>query len=632
MKKLLIAFLSIIQSNAQSPYPVPGLMNKYTVFGFSQYWLNTADTQVYHLSPDMVIRAWAQWDRDGLFPGDYSFPIVSTYHNNNIAFIGGLTATVYFYDEATDSAQFKDMVTRDASNNLVPHNNIVSGAFRGNIANPAYRQYLINIAKIQIDGGVNGLFFDEVLSGYDGATYNGNEGFDDYTLADFNAYLAAKFPSYTQSDWINTFGMTATNFIDTSKPLNDLSNNFNYRTYLQTNGWQSNPLTPSNPLSVQWGQVLDNRADTISNTFLAQYTTKYWRDIVTQVRQYARTTYNKEIFITSNGLLPYVDFNSVGMYDYNQDNNGSQANYVPVSGSNLDGTYSLQAVYRSLYQRSQNLAGTAPVVLFIDWPTTMMSNYSNFPLNQKQDYWQIYAAEAYANGLFPSFHLRTSIPGDPTAASEGVLDFLTSYSAFYKTDSSFYHTNQIFSKIATVSIPQINSSVMLQPSYSRYSIHLVNHNYVIGTGISTQSNFTVSIPLDSVPKTIYVKSPDYSGYKLLTSTYNGSTLTINVDNLKYYDIIILDYSTNSPTAILQPQPSTIDISVFPNPSHGNITIQTTQSGIKQGWITVYDELGKTIERLTVSGTSMNIQLQPGMYFVQWNDAYNNYAVKKLVIY
>ena len=634
MKNILsiLLFLSFIPLYSQSPYPIPGRMSNNTVFAFSQYWLSAADTQVYHMSPDMVIRAWAQWDIDGTRASDYNFSVVSNYHLKNIGFTGGLTNTVYFYDQARDSATFKDMVTRDASGNLVPHNAIDTGAFRGNIANPAFRQNIINIAKLQIDGGVDGIFFDEAINGYDGSTYNGNEGFDDYTLKDFNAYLAAKYPNYQQADWISNFGMTDTNFINAAQPLNDLVNNFNYREYLSVNGWQSNPLTSSNPLEAEWGRILDGRADTLTDNFLDKYTTLYWRDIITQVREYARSTYGKEILITSNGLLPYVDYQSVGMYDYNQDNNGSQANYVPVSGSNLDGTYSLQAVFKSLYQRSAALAGSAPVILFIDWPTTMMSNYSNFPLNQKQDYWQIYAAEAYANGLFPSFHLRTSISTDPTAVSEGILDFITSYSRFYRMDSSYYHNNQILTINPSISVSQVNSSVMYQQSHKRYSIHLVNHNYIIGTGITPQSNFTVSIPLDSVPNTVYLSSPDISGIRLLNSSYNNGVLTINVENLKYYNMLVLDYSDSTFTSIKQAVTSSTDIiNVFPNPSEGTVTIEMKQTTVQSGNICIYDELGRTVKTMPISNTPVNAQLQPGVYFIQCTDADTTYEVKKLIV-
>lgn len=634
MEKILfnVCFLLLSFSTwAQSYLPVVGSMDTLTVFDFSQYWLTVADTQVFYTSPDIVIRAWGKWDTDGTKPSDYNFNVVSEYHQRHIVFMGSNTATVYFFDEAPDSAVFKDMVTRDASNQLVPHNIVGNGAYRGNIANPAYRDYVVNIAKMQIDGGVDGIFYDEVLSGYDGATYNGNEGFDDYTIKDFNAYLAAKYPSYMQADWVNKFGMSDTNYINTSQPLNDLNNNFNYREYLAVHGWQNDPLTPSNPLAAEWGRVLDNRADTTSNTFLAKYTTMYWRDMVSQTRQYARDTYGKEILITSNGLLPYVDFNSLGMYNYNHDNNGSEAEYVPVSSGHLNGSFSLQNVFQSLYQRSGALSGSAPVVLFIDWPTQMMTDYNNLPLKEKEDYWKIYGAEAYANGLFIAFHLRTSIPSDPTAASEGILSFLKDYPKFYKRNASFYHYNQMLSKVVSVSEANINSSLMSQPDSGRYTIHLVNHNYISGTGMTKKSGLTVSLRLDSLPKSIYMKSPDFSGCRVLSSDYSGGTLTISVDSLNYYDVIVLDY-VNTVSGIVNP--ITIvnnDLKVFPNPSSGSITIQPSAgSSFNGSSVGIYDETGRSVKNVLLNERPVQLNLPTGIYYLKWSDG-GGYRVKKLVV-
>jgi len=46
---------------------------------------------------------------------------------------------------------------------------------------------------------------------------------------------------------------------------------------------------------------------------------RYWKATVDELRAYARRTAGRRILISSNGLLPYVDFNSVGMYPWNPD-------------------------------------------------------------------------------------------------------------------------------------------------------------------------------------------------------------------------------------------------------------------------------------------------------------------------
>ncbi len=526
---------------AQSPDPKFGTMEKFTDFNFSQHWnLTIPDSQVFHTMPEMIIRGWCQWHNWGTKPSDFNFEVISQYHQKNICFIGGITASVYFFEQAEDSAQFKDMITRDAFNNLIPHNILGQGAFRGNIANPAYRDYLIKMAKIQIDGGADGIFFDEVISGYDGLNYDGNEGFDDYTLKDFNKYLAAKYPRFSKADWIKKFQMTDDNCIKIDQPPDNLDSNFNYRKYLATHGWQSNPITDLNPLAAEWGKVLNNRADTTSNTFLSKYTTKYWKDIVSRLRKYARDTYSKEILITSNGLFPYVDFNSLGMYNGNKDDNGAEANYVPVSSGKLDGSVSLQNVFKSLYQKSRNLSGSVPVVLFLDFPTNILNNYYNLPLNDKKDYWKINVAEAYANGLFVAFHLRTSMPDDPTAAEQGMLDFIENYSGFYKENSWFYHKNEISYLNIKSSEEGINFSSMYYSDSGKYTIHLINHNYIPGKGMIPAKDFTISVNPEKMPNSVYMKSPDFKGLHKLKAEHNGNTMIIKIDSLTYYDVIVME--------------------------------------------------------------------------------------------
>ena len=122
-------------------------------------------------------------------------------------------------------------------------------ARRGNLFNPAYRRYLLTWAKIQVDGGVDGVNFDEVNAGFSGGLkygFNGNEGFDDYTIADFNRYLLARYPSFTAADWKTRFGMADDNLVRSDVPPGDLTRNFNYRTYLRAHGWNLDPLTGEN--------------------------------------------------------------------------------------------------------------------------------------------------------------------------------------------------------------------------------------------------------------------------------------------------------------------------------------------------------------------------------------------------
>src|SRR5450755_2435960 len=186
-------------------------LSQITFAAFSQSNVNGRDPQVLALVPDLVPRTWGQWDTSGLKPADYDFTYTSACQAKGITFLGGITASVIFQDEMS-AGDFADEVGRDAANNPVPHSEVVPNAFRGSLASPGFRERLIDIAKIQIDGGVNGIFFDEVNSSFIGAKYSGDEGFDDHHVADFGRFLCAKY----DATGLAAFDLTAADKLDCS--------------------------------------------------------------------------------------------------------------------------------------------------------------------------------------------------------------------------------------------------------------------------------------------------------------------------------------------------------------------------------------------------------------------------------
>jgi len=501
----------------------------FTVYAFSQSDVGQEDPQVYRLAPDINIRAIGKWSTNGDEAADYNFAQIAKYHAKGVRFMGSGTASVIFEGDVGSPAAFADMVTRDADNAPVPHDEIVPGAYRGTIFNPAYRRYLLSWAKIQVDGGVDGVSFDEVNGGFSGGRihgFNGDEGFDDYAVADFNRYLLAKYPGYTAADWRARFGMT-------DVP----GDGFNYRAYLREHGWNTDPFAAANPLAAEWGRVTANRMYAGDTSFTATYVRRYWKEIVTALRAYA----HRRILITSNGLFPYVDFNSVGLYPWNPDEQTPDyrgADYVPVTDDgHLDGAKSLQANYRYLKDRSAEIAGPVPVTVFIDWPNDMMTSYLNLPLREKQDYWRIFGAEAYANGLFPAFHLKDTV-GSPTAEQSGVLDFFVGYTAFYKSHRGLFRDNSYAAVPVRVDAAGVNASLLVRRGTGSRTLHLVNHNY--SGGIVPQHGVRVHLDLPSCPRRLTMVSPDFTGTRTPPAECHHGSLTVTVDRLDYYDVLTLD--------------------------------------------------------------------------------------------
>jgi hypothetical protein len=528
-----------VSTTPVSPLP----MDDVTVFAFSQIDTSTGnetDPQVLDLAPDMSIRNWQHWDLAGTRAADYNLSYVAAARAAGIRFIGGTTATATFADEWQTPAELEGIVTRDASGAIVSHDNIVPRLRRGSLANPAFRAHLTQICRLQIDAGVDGLFFDEVNSGYQGAAFDGNEGFDDHHLADFNAYLLARYPAGT--DFAALFDMPADNRLRADLPAGDLDANFDYRRYLRSHGWSATPFAPANPLAPVWGMTKGNRPTPEAMTFEDTADLyRYWPALVDDLRAYARSTRGHDIFVTSNGVFPRVDFQSVGLYDWNDDGDGGkEANYVPVSAGHLAGTISLQGVFRRLKARSEAFAPGAAVVLFLDWPGGTIDRYDALPAGERQDFWRLYAAEAYANGLFFAFHLR-STTGEPTATELGMMPFFKSYSAFYRAHASLFHGVTPASVTVGSSLPAsaVALSVADQASPHRRLVHVVNHVY--DAGFIPQASVTVTVASDTAPAGVSVASPDAADDVVVPFTFTGGTVAVTLPSLTAYDIIVLAY-------------------------------------------------------------------------------------------
>ena len=71
------------------------------------------------------------------------------------------------------------------------------------------------------------------------------------------------------------------------------------------------------------------------------------------------------------------------------------------------------------------------------------------------------------------------------------------------------------------------------------TLHLVNHNYGFEPGIVPQTGFTVEVELPSCPRQVAMVSPDFAGSKRPPSSCRRGRLTVNVDRLEFYNVLIL---------------------------------------------------------------------------------------------
>jgi hypothetical protein len=391
---------------------------------------------------------------------------------------------------------------------------------------------------------VDGLFFDEQLGMYNGATYDGNEGFDDASIADFGGYLCAKYPGLTADQWAGQFGIAAADGLDCSLSADQRGRGFDYRGYMARLGVQNNPMGAGNPLAVEWGWGANTRVDLSSGSFTTTYSNLvYWQSIVLRLRTYARQKYGREIYITANGIFPFVDFQMPNMYEYNSDApGGSTENYLPLTADgHFDGTQTWQPALQKFRQISRQLVGhDMPMTLFIDWPGQLMTSYYQLPLQDRQDYMRSFTAESYSNGILFSLPLMTSIGGDPTADQLGMMGLFRQLRDFYKKHENLYHGGTDTGEQAAVAAPNTMQNLVAFPDGSRV-LHLVNHNYA--GGFVTQTNVAVSFPMPQRPSSVTLVSPDFPREQPVAFVYAGGLVQVTVPQLVSYVAV---YSRRSP--------------------------------------------------------------------------------------
>lgn len=576
-----------------APYPPtqdpPVTTNDLTVFAFSQVATNGADPtglgkddNVLVVNPDMVLGGWGQWQNYGTSVVEYDNTFVRACHGDGapapyIRFMGGGTASAFFRQQAgADDNQFMDFVTRDAQGGLVKHDDLNEGEYRASLANPFFRAYLVNIGKIQIDQGVDGLQYSEVNEAYQGTNLDNDEGFDDYHLADFNAFLLAQTPS---SLW-QQIGLHA------DVAPGDLTNNFNYRSYLANHQWA--PFDAHNPLATLWGRASLEYPKAGAITFVDNAEPhRYWRQIVDELRAYARTSAarppGRPFYIGSNGIFPYVDFVGFSLYD-SVDLPVSEtlfAAVLPPAGP-FNGSVNVQPRLQAIKQLASAFAppppaSPAPVVIYLDGTWNRYHSPILSPV-EREDFWRLYSAEVYANGLFFAFLLKAPDVGpssshadkmpSPTATDDGTVPIFTALASFYRLNASLYHDVTANAVAATavqisvqtpphasltsamVAVTDQAASLDATPARpaARRIVHLVNHEYQgqggLASGIVPQSVVTVTIPVTAVVTSVTLASPDADALAAGVSpafTQTGSQLTVTLPVWEAYDAIVVSY-------------------------------------------------------------------------------------------
>lgn len=517
--------------------------SKLSFWGFDQdgYIATAGDPQVFELLPSLVPRGWTRWDTTGTKLSEYNPDYPHRLEADGVTFVGGTTATVLFQGEFPGAGAFNSVVSCDAQGQPVIHPPL--NFYRGSMASPIYRNYIIGIGKIQIDAGADGVHFDEPDESYEGTYYGeGDEGFDDANVADFGGFLCGKYPRLTAAEWESKFGVIAADKLNCSAAEAVRGRTFNYRGYLARHGWQTDPLTSANPLAAEWGRISGGHPAPYNGTFTGTYTSLvYWQDIVLTLRTYARQKYKREIYITANGVYPFVDFQTNGLTDGNGlGPAGTDLDFCPLTGAgDLDGTQSFLQAFLTLKKESLRTDGRViPVGAFLDGIEGLMSRYLARPTTERQDYWRMYVFDGLAAGVYFSMMIDDGV-GDPDATQLGLIPTFKHLGAFLKEPAHvplFYEAQDLDGSVTATGTKVTTHLTQLRDG--RTIAHLINHDY--NRGFQAQSNVAVAFPVAKAPKTVTLVSPDLSADTQVGFVYSGGKVYTKIPRLLTYTAVVAD--------------------------------------------------------------------------------------------
>jgi hypothetical protein len=184
----------------------------------------------------------------------------------------------------------------------------------------------------------------------------------------------------------------------------------------------------------------------------------------------------------------------------------------------------------------------------------MMTAYQSLPFTQKQDYWRIFGAEAYANGLFPAFHLRDTV-GGVTASQAGVLGFLKEYAAFFRTNRQVFTGNVPIDMVVSGVSGEVGSglvdgrvgntlvgSVLVQMGSGKRTVHIVNHDYENGV-MRAAEGVVAEVDGEAVegcPGAVDVLSPDFGPGEVRVGKVEceGGKVRVKIGSVVYYSVLV----------------------------------------------------------------------------------------------
>ena len=459
---------------------------------------------------DVLVRAWFKWSNAPDWAKMAHLPPKA--HALAALFGAGLTCSALYHREnGLTEAQVLDMATRGPDGQLVDAWD-TPGCRHGTLSNPKYLEYLLSWARKQIDAGADYLFMDEVS-----AALRSNEGFDDYSLADFRKHLLKTYcegQGWTADDprWAERLKVDLT---DKALCPDGTIRTLDYRSYLKKHGLVRDPWSGKNPLAADYRMSRKERDD------------RAWKWLTDEMRAYAASQ-GRRVLISGNGLEKYVDLQVLGVW----------GNWV-IKDGHVDFTESQMHVWESTVRMGRwRAARRVPVVLFHDW------GFNGFPWMKvtpaERVLWtRIRGAEIYAAGAFFAFPILG--PAGCDALRDGTIRTIARQTAFYQRHRGLYLKAQLLSiDSAQPTAELLSASLWRRADPPALIVHVVNRQ-VEAMALRRRRDVQVVLPTHQPPKSVRVVSPDWEGEREAKAENSADGLRLTLPELDAYAVAVLEY-------------------------------------------------------------------------------------------
>ncbi|MDX9982214.1 MAG: hypothetical protein RBU25_19495, partial [Lentisphaeria bacterium] len=464
---------------------------------------------------DLAIRGWFKWNRRPAVEQWTRFP--GEAHRLGALFGGGITCSaLYDTENGITQEQLLDMATRAPDGSLADAWGN-PGVRHGSLSSPAYLDYLFRWCREQIDAGADCLFMDEHT-----AVLAMHEGYDDHSLRDFRDYLASVHPrtrEWRPDDprWTTELGIA----LDQPAlcPTGRIDS-FDYRAYLQTNGWTDRPTHRDNPLASLWGEFRHWRDD------------RAWKTLTDRIRAHAAEQ-GRTVLISANGLAPYVDLQVLGVW----------GNWALDQG-HIDLRRNEIQTWRASVVRGHQLAGRrVPVVLFHDW------GFGDPPFPwlaaapSERDIWmRTRGAEIYAAGAFFAFPVLGPFGCD--AHRDGTLGTIARQTAFYQTHRDLYTGSRwVGCEGLDLGDRPVSLAAWWHEDTRSLVVHIVNRDVREGVLHPVPGPVELRLPVATLPEQVALVSPDFTGRTPVEARRTENGIALALPGLEAYSVALLRFAS-----------------------------------------------------------------------------------------